>query len=743
MTDRFLFSVCPEGEFFDRADELGLIIERAAGDARLPGIYLTGRRWSGKTELLRRAHASLFWDQAGVVPVYYQFRDYADAAALAEDYLKEVLKQVLAFRRRDPQVVARSLSLENIEAMLHEGPDLGLAEFAAVHREARKGADVVAALRNAAFVPKYIKEAMGLPVYLLFDDIDTGTAALRRKEPGAAAEFLRGACAGSFSFVASGSAGMLLESGMLGTVEPLRLHGLAHSQASAMMMELCRQYDVGFDTEILSLAASKLEGNPMYIKNIVWGARRAGSGFTTLKDFIDLYAKELFDGNIGLALRSSLKVRGAADLGLLNALAAAPATVQALSGRFNLPVESIRETLEGFCAQGLVELDLGSARWAGDNVARDFVIYNNEVLARGRSAEEVRTAMVRDGLKEGFNLKGAVVRGRLKEDVSELLSSFNGQKVLRVLFDNGLFISRRPDGKAAEGAASDAVERKDEQLGGTDLTLPQVIGCFDSGVWEKRETGPRIFIANGFENNRYDAGNEVVWITAVKDTISPVNIGDVENFLRRSQILRQNFRTTRLFKWMVGKEGFTAEARKRLEGEGVLSTDAVQMRILKDSIEDARIGEAASGASLAPNKEFEVVLPASTKAELVAARAVEEIGTEMGFDETAIGQIKAALVEACINAFEHSGLKQSKVFLRFVSSGNRLVIHVQNGGIDFERRPGHAVAASDRGELRKRGWGLELIKGLMDEVRFEKIRGGTKIVMVKYLIKGAGRDEQA
>ena len=310
-------------------------------------------------------------------------------------------------------------------------------------------------------------------------------------------------------------------------------------------------------------------------------------------------------------------------------------------------------------------------------------------------------------------------------------------------FDNGQFVSRRTGEKAGAGQGASGQVSGAQASGGAELTLPQVIGCFDSGVWEKRETGPRIFIANGFENNRYDASNEVVWMTAVKDALSPVNIGDAENFLRRAQILRQNFRTTRVFRWMVSREGFTAEARKRLETDSVFSTDAAQMRILRDTIEDCRAGEAPSGTSLAPNKEFEVVLPASTKAELVAARAVEEIGTEMGFDETAIGQIKAALVEACINAFEHSGLKQGKVFLRFVSGAGRLVIHVQNGGIDFEKGLDRAVAASGGGELKKRGWGLELIKGLMDEVRFEKIRGGTKLVMAKYLIKGAGRDEQA
>ncbi|MFQ5735375.1 MAG: ATP-binding protein [Thermodesulfobacteriota bacterium] len=760
MKDRFLFSVCPENEFFDRTGEIEYILARAGGDARPPGLFLSGGRWTGKTEILRRAHASLFWDQARVLPVYYQFRDYGAAEGLVDDYLKEVLKQFLAFGRREPALVGQDLTLGRLEEMLAcEGLDM--AGPISIHRDARKAGDIISGLRNVAGLPKCITEQAGIPVYLMLDDLDEGASMLAGYGPGAAGEFMEAFGRGGVPFVASGSTKDVLDSGVLGSVEPLRLRGLEPSEAGSMMMELCRQYDVGFDSEVLSFAAGKLEGNPMYMKNIVWAARRASTGFLTLKDFIDLYAKELFDGNIGLALRSSIRLRGLAELKALHAITSGGTSEEALSERFGLPAGQLRQTLKDLCAEGLVDAALGSVRWAGDGVARDFVRFNYETRVRGRDADEVRTFMVRDGLKEGFDLKGAVVRGRLKEETASLLSLFNGQKVLKVLLDNRSFCARYPSGaegghgghgdQGGQGGQGDAGhEGQGVQAGqgvqgsaADELTLPQIIGCFDSTVWEKNETGPPVIIANGFENNRYDAGNEVVWVAAVKDSLTPVNIGDVENFLRRGQILRQNFRTTRVFKWFVGREGFTLEARKRLDAEGVFSSDQEQVRVLRDSLEDREAAGPPGTGNVAPNKEFEVVLPASTKAELVAARAVEEIGTEMGFDEIAIGQIKAALIEACINAFEHSKAKATKVFLRFVSGGGRLVIHVQNGGVDFDRAPGRAVTAAESGELRKRGWGLELMKGLMDEVRFEKIRGGTKVVMVKYLIKGDNRDEQA
>ncbi|OGP09327.1 MAG: hypothetical protein A3G39_08195 [Deltaproteobacteria bacterium RIFCSPLOWO2_12_FULL_43_16] len=124
----------------------------------------------------------------------------------------------------------------------------------------------------------------------------------------------------------------------------------------------------------------------------------------------------------------------------------------------------------------------------------------------------------------------------------------------------------------------------------------------------------------------------------------------------------------------------------------------------------------------------------STRAELVAAKAVEEIGTDIGIDNNTITQIKTALVEACINAFEHSKIKNGKVYCKFIVSDDRIVLNIQNEGKDFTPLFQSTPKNEDKlTGLIKRGWGIELMKQLMDEVRFEKIQGGTKLVMVKYI----------
>lgn len=736
MKDRFLFSVCPPGEFFGRTVEIGYIVDKASGGGLPHGIFLTGKRWTGKTEVLRRVHASLFWEQARVLPVYYQFKYHGGIEIFAEDYLREVLRQFLAFRRRDPGLLGWEFTLDRLSSMLAEEKDLELSEFISIHRDAKKSGDLRAVLRNAAGVPKYISERTGIPVYLMLDDIDYGASLLAGEGPCAPGWFMD-QLSGSFSFIATCTAKKGLEGVGLDFAEDFRLGGLVHEEAVAMMTELCHRYGVEFDNEVLSLAVARLEGNPMYMKNLVRAACRDGADLLTLKGFVCLYASELFDGNIGRALRSSMRLKGLDGLKALNAIASKAVPEEEMAGRFGALGERAAGVIDDLASEGFVEADFGSIRWTGGATARDFVRYNYETRASGRSIEEVRASMISDGLKEGFNLKGAAVRYGLHEDVAGLLKSFNGQRVDRALFGARAFPAAC-GGEGLDAARSGGKARVEE------IALPQVIGCFDSSAWEKSETGPRIMIARGFLNDMYDEGSEVVWITAVKDSFSPVNAGDADSFLRRSRILRENFKAMRVFRWFVGGEGFTAEALKKLEAEAVFLTDGAQARALRDSIESGQSTRAPLPGKATSGKEFEVVLPAAAKAELVAARAAGEIGSEMGFDDTAIGQIKAALIEACINAFEHSMVKEGKVFLRFVAGSDRLVIHVQNRGVDFNNASVRPPDAAGSGGLRKRGWGLEIINGLMDEVRFEKIKGGAKVVMAKYLLnKGDARDAQA
>ena len=91
-----------------------------------------------------------------------------------------------------------------------------------------------------------------------------------------------------------------------------------------------------------------------------------------------------------------------------------------------------------------------------------------------------------------------------------------------------------------------------------------------------------------------------------------------------------------------------------------------------------------------------------------------------------------ALIEACINAFEHSETKED-IYIHFIISDENLTIKVIDKGVGFDASDIKLPNIEDKvgSEERKRGWGLMLIKELMDKVDYESDNTGTTLTMTK------------
>jgi serine/threonine-protein kinase RsbW len=149
-----------------------------------------------------------------------------------------------------------------------------------------------------------------------------------------------------------------------------------------------------------------------------------------------------------------------------------------------------------------------------------------------------------------------------------------------------------------------------------------------------------------------------------------------------------------------------------------------------------RVGEAVPDTPVqsADPDEFLVVVPMGEDNELIAASTAEQIARRLTFRPEAINQIKTAIVEACINASEHSFSPDRKIYQRFRVESDRLVITISSRGIVPPNLNGanSGTEAKEAAEER-RGWGLRLIRTLMDEVEFERVDDGTSLRMTKYL----------
>ncbi len=173
--------------------------------------------------------------------------------------------------------------------------------------------------------------------------------------------------------------------------------------------------------------------------------------------------------------------------------------------------------------------------------------------------------------------------------------------------------------------------------------------------------------------------------------------------------------------------------------------DCLYMKeVLGKSYRDIERGllERASGAK-GRGISFEMTIPMVREAELVAARSLEQIGKNLHLNQDVIGQLQMAVIETCINAIEHSKGEDKKIYLSFDFTEDHVEIAVESSGREFiSQETGEPFVGRGLKEDAGRGWGIKLMKNFADSVRFEKTERGTKVVLVKNLLKSANVDKE-
>ena len=132
------------------------------------------------------------------------------------------------------------------------------------------------------------------------------------------------------------------------------------------------------------------------------------------------------------------------------------------------------------------------------------------------------------------------------------------------------------------------------------------------------------------------------------------------------------------------------------------------------------------------NPTVDLKLPILKDMELVATHTSDVVSKHMNLSEEKSAEVSMALIEACINAFEHSETKED-IYIHFIISDENLTIKVIDKGVGFDASAIKLPNIEDKvgSEERKRGWGLMLIKELMDKVDYESDNTGTTLTMTK------------
>ena len=84
--------------------------------------------------------------------------------------------------------------------------------------------------------------------------------------------------------------------------------------------------------------------------------------------------------------------------------------------------------------------------------------------------------------------------------------------------------------------------------------------------------------------------------------------------------------------------------------------------------------------------EVELTIPILQDMELTATQTATSVAQYMNFDADRIDEVKMALIEAIINAFEHSKSRDGKVRIKFLIGDDNLTVIIQDHGRGLNSR---------------------------------------------------------
>ncbi len=700
-----------------RAEELERLYLAAVSGGGASPVRVKGTPGAGVSELLRQTYDRLFADQRFVVPFYFALRrEDATARDAAIRFAYEFLLQSIAFRRKESELIKASPDICDLQKIAPL-PDAAWVESICETCDSDSALnDPNAFVRTALASPFRSAVRGGFRVCVIADDLQNAAAI----EGGQL--FLNWLS----SFSAPAGSSLILAGRRTSDIPTRGATVIAVDRpdardAGVIASRLARDAQVDISESVRDLIVAATGHRPAFIRSIVSAARDSNSNLTTYRDIARIYSAEVVDGGIVRIVREEL-TREPNLIDALNsaAVAGSPFKLAALRDRLDIEPAIFDKLVAQLASAEIVAIQGETAAVGQDKVLRDL-LYAESEIGSGRATPVAVAAKI--GTKFLQNSPRAMAREYRRAaavGLTEFLSSFDGREVPRAVIDYRVFRDTYKGLSDAEIRGKIAADR--------DLfTLPQIVRAAEliqfTPAFESELEPERIAAGVGFAGRSYKSEDEVAWIAAEIDSKLEADPELVREWLDRldEAAAQAGFLQHRV--WLVTPEGFSPGALELIAEHGGIGSSRRQLAFLKSIID----GETADAGS----DDYEIVIPIADESELIAVHAVEEVARRSAFPTKAINQIKTALVEACINAGEHSLSPDGKIHLKLASFEDRLVLTVSNRGLRLADKisPTSPEPASDT----RRGWGLGLMRNLMDEVRVDTVDDGTRIVMTKLL----------
>ncbi|HEV7798355.1 MAG TPA: hypothetical protein VGO73_09380, partial [Pyrinomonadaceae bacterium] len=684
-TSRILGRVKRE-EFVGRNAELERLVAHAMRPGQIStstearGLLILMAPLAGVSELLRQTFDDLFNRGEEIAPIYFGLpQTQTTAVSAAIEFLNTFLLQYIAFRRDEPSLCHASLTLNDL-VQLAPAADLDwIEELVEAYNRQRFGDDDRELVRLCLSAPRRVPANLARP-FVMFDAVQL--ANYDDSPVAFAVELVRALDASGSPFVLAGLRRDILDAIQNAgrssqAFELLRLERLAEEDARNLVTSAARRGQVSLNDETRDLLVQQLEGSPFFITSLLHAAREQHLSLDSYLACERLYVDELMGGRLHRFFSSVLEnvapepeTRAAVVRLLCEAAGSRAVSFDSWRKRLRLESVEVEQVLRRLHIHELIN-------WDGEtiNAESSSNVWKDYLKSRFRldALREPRALVVADVMAAALKRAPQTIARHYRRAASlrlrELLGKFNYQMVPKVLFDFADFTA------AYKGAATeDIVAALDAD---TDLMrLPQVIHTASGVSFSRalRQFGEESsVVAHAFAGGTYTDESEIVWLVAKVESKLEAARALVERWLGLLEGLARQSGFVRTQIWLIANEGFSAEATKLLRERNAFGSSQQQFELLTARLSD---GGAVAAPQSDEGNEFVLILPMGADNELLAATTAEQIARRLKFSPEAINQIKHAVVEACINASEHSLSPDRKIYQRFRAEDDKLVITI-------------------------------------------------------------------
>ena len=725
-TSKPLLARTPPDRFVGRDEELERLYLRAVASGGRSALHVEAPAGAGLSELLRHLYDRAFSEQRFVVPFYFAVSaDDVTAHAAAARYQYQFLLQAVAFRRQQPGLLAASPDICELSKLAPLQDAEWVNQMCQACRDEGPLNDERAFIRTALNAPFRPAAAANVQVIAVVDDLHTlstlkGGRDFRR-------ELLFIAERQNVPLIVASRRNSMLPEEAL---EYLAIRKLGRRELSDLAARLAADASVETTEQTRDLIAAKFEGKPLLIEIFINSAAAKRVSLGSYKDVEKHYSEELTDGRLGAhydGIFSRAVPDGTVRQSIYNELYLAQVgstesfSTAALRERLAIDNDIFSNIVERLNIDGMLRTENGSATISGDPVLSDFLAIRNRSSAMKRTKASIASLTVTSALKRAPKMMSRIYRRESALGLEAILLQFDVQDVPRALLDFRIF---RDDLKGL----SETEMREKVYSAGETIMLPQLVHAapINEHLTDFGSAEPeRAVVGIGFKDQNYREEDEVAWLAAEIDSKLEADPSLTLEWCDRLERAAQAIGHTNYRIWLIAPDGFSEGALDLLAERNWFGSSRRQAELLRDFL----FGAGTQTAT--PEAVFEVVIPTGGEAELVAAHAFEEIARRNEFPARKINQVKTALVEACINVEEHASSPDGRIHLKFAVSKEKVTITVSNRGLRIAHRSNASDSKTE--EEGRRGWGLGLIRTLMDEVRVVPVDDGTRIEMTKYL----------